>query len=132
MTRLIQRELEYLKVVPKDRGIELFESVRGQWFTSSRLMKRNMDVGFDDGLITPCLIPNAAQEEPVSIPYPTFDGLEKYGIRITYTISSAYLQNGTLKRLAGTNTDVQPLKDFPKIMEKIEQEAVQKYKYQIR
>jgi hypothetical protein len=132
MTRLIRKELDQLQVVPKERAIEIFESARGTWFTSDRLMKRNMDIGYDDGLITPCLIPGFTDEEPVSLPLPTFDGLQEYGIRVTYTISSAYLQNGTLKQMAGVNSDVEPIKHFPIIMKKIEQEAIRKYNYQIR
>ena len=132
MTQLINQELEALQVVPKERGIEIFESARGSWFTTDKLIRRNMDIGYDDGMVTPCLIPGFTDEPPASLPIPTLEGLDKYGIQVTYTISSMYLQNGTLKRMAGVNSSVQPLKDYPTIMKKIEQEAIQKYNYQIR
>lgn len=132
MTRLINEQLKELQAVSKQRALEIRETVRGSWFTDDKLMKRNMDIGFDDGLITPCIIPGFTDKPPVSISMPTFDGLDKYGIGVTYTISSFYLQNGTLKRMAGVSSAVQPLKDYPAIIKKIEQEAIQKYNYTIR
>lgn len=132
MTKLIDKELKFLQVVPKDRAIEIFESVRGAWYTADRLMKRNMDIGYDNGQITPCLIPGFTDEKPVSLPLPTLDGLKEYGIQVVYTIRSAYLQNGTLKRMAGAQGDVEPIRHFPIIMKKIEQEAISQYNYQIR
>ena len=132
MTRLIQEKLNELEVVSKQRALEITETVRGSWFTTDRLMKRNMDLGFDDGMITPCIIPGFTDKPPVSIPTPTLDGLNQYGIKVDYTISSFYLQNGTLKRMAGVNSAVRPLKDYPAIIKKIEQEAIRKYNYTIR
>ena len=95
-------------------------------------MKRNMDTGYDDGWVTPAIIPGYTEAEPISRKMPTLDGLDELGIKVKYTISSAYFENGKLKKLAGTNTDVEPAKDFTSIMKGIEAEAVNKYNYQIR
>ena len=132
MTTLIEKEFEKLQVVPRQKAIEITESVRGTWHATGKLMKRNMDTGYDDGQVTPSIIPGYSDEPPLSKPMPTFDGLDELGITIKYTISSAYFENGKLKRIAGTKTSVEPIKHYPTIMKNIEQEAVNKYGYMTR
>ncbi|MBL7215363.1 MAG: DUF4056 domain-containing protein [Phycisphaerae bacterium] len=132
MTALIQKEFQTLHVVPKQKAIAITESVRGTWHGSGKLMKRNMDTGYDDGQVTPALIPGYTDEPPISKPMPTFDGLQEFGITVKYTVSSTYFENGKLKKIAGTKSAVEPVKHFPTIMKNIEQEAIQKYGYMIR
>jgi hypothetical protein len=132
MTTLIEKEFERLQVVPKDKAIEITESVRGTWHGGGKLMKRNMDTGYDDGMVTPSIIPGYTDEAPLSRKAPTLDGLEELGIKIKYTISSAYFENGKLKKIAGADGDVEPFRDYPTIMKNIEQEAINKYGYMIR
>ena len=132
MTTLIQKEFDTLQVVPKQKAIAITESVRGTWHETGRLMKRNMDTGYDDGQVTPALIPGYTDEPPISKTMPTFDGLQEFGITVKYTVSSAYFENGELKKIAGTKTAVEPVKDYPTIMKNIEKEAIEKYGYMIR
>ncbi|MEN8127713.1 MAG: DUF4056 domain-containing protein [Planctomycetota bacterium] len=132
MTVLIAEEFQRLGVVPKSKAIEITESVRGTWHATGKLMKRNMDSGYDDGWVTPSIIPGYCSQEPISRPMPTLDGLEELGIKVNYTISSAYFENGKLKKIAGTKTAVKPVKHFPTIMKNIEAEAINKYGYMIR
>jgi hypothetical protein len=129
MTELIQQTLTELGVVSRRRSLEILESVRGTWFTSNKLLRRHMDVGFETGQIIPCLIPGQTDQPPVCLPWPNLDGLDKYGIKIVYTIQSPYLEAGALKRRAGIQGEVEPFKHYPLIMEKIKQEAVEKYHY---
>ena len=132
MTHLIKQELDRLQVVPKKKAKEITESVRGTWHKTGRLMKRNMDIGYDDGMVSPSIIPGYTNQSPISRMIPTLDGLDELGIEIKYTIRSAYFENGKLKKIAGTKTAVEPLKHYPKIMENIEAEAIDKYGYTIR
>ena len=132
MTALIQKEFEILQVVPRAKAIKITESVRGTWHGSGKLMKRNMDTGYDDGQVTPAIIPGYSQEPPISKPMPTFDGLQEMGIKVKYTVSSAYFENGKLKKIAGSKGSVEPVKHYPTIMKNIEQEAINKYGYMIR
>ncbi|MCD6174915.1 MAG: DUF4056 domain-containing protein [Planctomycetes bacterium] len=132
MTSLIAEEFEKLQVVSRARAKEITESVRGTWHTTGKLIKRNMDSGYDDGMVTPSIIPGYTDEEPISRTMPTFDGLDELGIKVKYTISSAYFENGELKRIAGIKTAVEPTQHFPTIMENIEAEAINKYGYMIR
>jgi hypothetical protein len=133
MTQLIDEELQRLQVVSREKAIEIVKSVRGTWHNGRfELMKRNMDIGCDDGMITPSVIPGFTDEESISRMIPTLDGLNELGITIQYTISSVYFENFELKKIAGSDGPVEPLKHYPKIMENIEQEAIEKYGYTIR
>ena len=132
MTELIGREFERLGIVSREKALEIFESVRGQWYTSGRLMKRNMDIGLDDGHIHPCIIPGFTEEPPAAIDMPALEGLERTGIGVTCTITSFYFETAKLKKMAGVNSDVQPVRDYPAILKEIEREAVEDYGYMVR
>lgn len=132
MTELIEQEFQRLEVVPKDKAIEITESVRGTWHATGKIYKRNMSTGYDNGWVTPSIIPGYTEAEPIERRMPTLDGLEELDIQVKYTIRSPYLETGQLKKMAGTNTHVEPAKDFAAIMAGIEAEAIDKYNYQIR
>lgn len=132
MTRLIADELERMQIVSKEKTMEITESVKGSWYGGSKLMKRNMDSGYDDGWITPSIIPGYTDQPPLSRALPTFDGLEELGMTVKYTISSIYFENGELKKIAGTKSSVEPVTHYPRIMKNIEAEAVNKYGYMTR
>lgn len=132
MTRLIEKEFQRLEVVPRAKAIEITESVRGSWYGGGKLTKRNMDTGYDDGWVTPSIIPGYTDQPPISRKMPTIEGLDELGIKIRYTISSAYFENGELKKIAGTKSSVRPLEHYPIIMKNIEREAVYKYGYTTR
>lgn len=129
-TRLLNQELTRLEVVPRAQAKQITESVRGKWYTYSSLMKKNMDSYIDDD-ISPCIVPGYSKSKPHHYPLPNLDGIEKYGIGIKYTISSFFLENGTLKRIAGTKSALEPLKDFKPIMINIQKEGVTKYGFDI-
>lgn len=129
-TRLLDQELQRLQVVSKDKAEKITQSVEGKWYTSSSLMKKNMDSHLDND-ISPCIVPGYTNAPPITYPLPTLDGIEKYGIGVKYTVTSMFLENGTLKRIAGTDDALQPLKDFKPIMENIQREGVEKYGFDI-
>lgn len=125
-TRLLNQELDRLEAVSKDRAKQITESVRGKWFTFSSLIKRNMDSYMDED-VSPCIVPGFTTAAPIAYPLPNLEGIDQYGIRIKYTVSSFFLENNELKRIAGTSESLQPLKDFKPIMKNIQKEAVTKY-----
>lgn len=125
-TRLFDQELQRLGVVSKTKAKEITESVRGTWYTSASLYMRNMDSYLDDD-VSPCIVPGYTNEPPITYPLPNLDGIQQYGIGVTYTINSMFLENQTLKRIAGTSDALQPLKDFKPIMRNIQAEAERKY-----
>lgn len=129
-TRLLNRELTKLQVVPKQQAERITESVRGKWYTSGTLKLKNMDSYVDDD-VSPCIVPGYSSAPPITYPLPNLDGVEKYGIKVKYTVSSFFLENNELKRIAGTSGELQPLKDFKPIMQNIQREAEEKYDFLI-
>jgi hypothetical protein len=129
-TRLLDQELQRLQVVSKAKAEKITQSVEGKWYTSSSLMKKNMDSHLDND-ISPCIVPGYTNAPPITYPLPTLDGIEQYGIGVKYTVTSMFLENGTLKRIAGTSDALEPLKDFKPIMENIQREGVEKYGFDI-
>ncbi|MBE0536095.1 MAG: DUF4056 domain-containing protein [Phycisphaerae bacterium] len=132
MTQSIDEEMARLQMVSKKEAREITRSVKGEWYTGSSLIRRNMDAGFDDGMISPSIIPGYTNEPPISIPLFTLDGLKQHGIQITYTIKSVYGEGNTLKKMANVNSEVEPVVHLPIILKQIEQEAIEKYNYTIR
>lgn len=129
MTESIRQTLSDLQVVSRSRALALLERMRGRWFTEDKLLRRHMDIGYETGRITPCLIPGLTDQPPVSVPWPNLDGLGPFGLHVRYTLRSAYFEAGALKRRAGIQGDIEPLKHFPLIMDSIKKEAREKYGY---
>ena len=126
-TRLLNQELKRLGVESKAKAKEITESVRGKWYTRASLYMRNMDSYLDDD-ISPCIVPGYTNEQPITYPLPDLDGIiEQYGIGVTYTISSFFLEHNELKNIAGASDGLQPLRDFKPIMINIQAEARRKH-----
>jgi len=138
MTLAIDKELRDLDVQPKKTAIYASEKMRGKWFKGHLLVdtiKKNLDVGLDDGYVTPVLVPDICEgAEPESRPIPTADILLKYGIVMRYEILPREWEKGRIFKVVygdKKGKKIQPDKHFPVIMNYIEKEAVEKYGYDI-
>jgi hypothetical protein len=65
------------------------ESMRGKWYSnnwfSTSIRRRDLDVGWDDGYVTPCLVPSVPvceDAKPCPLPIPTPDSLAEYGFSL--------------------------------------------------
>lgn len=125
-SQLLSRELDRLEVVPRAKAEQITQSVEGKWYTAASLMKKNMDSHLDED-ISPCIVPGYTSAEPIAYPLPDLDGIDRHGIEVHYTISAFFLENGVLKKIAGTSEDLRPLKDFAPIMRHIQREAVEEH-----
>jgi hypothetical protein len=114
------------------------ESVRGEWFSGDiallvDMKKRNFDIGLDDGLVTPTLVPNVSEcagAEPASYPVPTLDVLSKHGFCATVEIEPHEWEKGKILRIVypdGRGKRILPERDFPQIMDHMRQEAAARY-----
>jgi len=83
MTALIKAQMEYLGIVSAAEAHAAAEAMRGVWFEGNILVTmkvRNMDIGLDDGQITPLLVPSMCdQPQPQSYPVPTLTSFNKHG-----------------------------------------------------
>lgn len=93
VTLALRRQLELLGVQPAAVARQASQTVRGDWYSKrwffTVIHKRNLDIGLEDGRVTPCLVRSlpaceGAQACPLAVP--TLDGLSQYGFSATVLI----------------------------------------------
>ncbi len=134
MVEAIYRRLEKLDVQPRSTAIAASDKMRGKWYTGNfvpDMKMRNFDIGLD-GTVTPTLVPDVegCNSEPLPLPAPTLDTLERYGFSITYEIKpNALLVQDRIFKAAGSKR-IFPAKHFPAIIEHMKKDAAEKgYQY---
>lgn len=139
VTIAINNELRILRVVPRIKAIQLTESMRGKWFKGNHvpdMIRRNTDIGTDDGFVSPVLIPGAfedAKARPIEVP--KLEKMTVKGFGITYKIIPVYFEGQKVLKIAhpgGKAKSIEPVKDYPKLIEYINKKAVEKYHCDIK
>jgi len=136
MTLAIDRKLGELGAQPKSVAIYASEKVRDKWYTGYFLVdtiRKNMDIGLNDGFVTPVLVPGIcynAQPEPLAVP--NIDLLEIYGFSMKHNIYPNEWERGKILKVIypdGDGNCVVPEKHFSIYIEYIKKQAVEKYNY---
>ncbi len=93
VTTLLKRELARLEVQPEPAAWLAGKTVHGTWWTGNycwyHMVKRNFNIGLDDGWITPWLVPGMSGcdgSQPEECPVPTLAFLQRHGLAITFEI----------------------------------------------
>jgi len=136
MTLAINKRLKSLRVQSKSTAIHASEKMRGKWFRGYFLVdtiRKNIDVGLDDGYVTPVLVPGICDDaQPVPLAVPTADILSKYGFAMKYEIQPREWEKGKIFKVACPNEKcrrIQPDKHYPLIMDHVRKQATEKYHY---
>lgn len=112
--------------------------MRDKWYKGYILVdtiKKNIDIGLDDGLVTPVLVPgicDGAEPKPLSVP--TKDILKKYGFSMKHEILPREWEKSKILKIAfpnGHGRKIRPDSHFQVIMDYIKNDAVQTYGYDI-
>ncbi|UCF16162.1 MAG: DUF4056 domain-containing protein [Phycisphaerales bacterium] len=139
MTLAFDRELRKLDAQPAHVSKRASESVRGLWFTGDyfyiTMKERNLDLGLDDGYVTPTLIPAVSEcegAEPRPFPVPNLDFLSDYGFKIKFEIEPRIWEGSAILDVAysggGPRTNrVEPVIHLAPIMNYIRQDALERY-----
>jgi hypothetical protein len=139
VTLAIDGEMENLclqsKGVAKKAARQMRSGNCKDYVSIANYKKRNFDIGLDDGFITPWIIPSAGDcEDAVAQSYrvPTLDFLDKYDFTVRYKIEPRVWEKDQIfSAVYGEDTRGNKLLDpslqFGKIMNHIEQMAMQKY-----
>jgi hypothetical protein len=134
----LDEEMRTLGVQPAAVARHASESVRGTWYNGYvgffvDMKMRNFDVGVDDGLIGPTLVPNVAacpDAAPAYYPAPTLDALLQCGFWAFVEIEPHEWEKGKLLHVIypnGGGRQIYPATDFAPIMAQIRHEAADKY-----
>ena len=142
LTLALNRELSKLGVQPKAVARQAGELVRDSWFTGDfllcRMVKRHFDVGWDDGFVTPWLVPGAPgcdDAQPLDWPVPGLASLREYGFRVSLEIEPKELEKAAILRIIYPNGRpwgrIVPTAHFGPIIEHIRGQAIERYGPQV-
>jgi len=135
----LDREIQRLGGQPKRVARRAGEAVRGLWFKGGyivvTMVKRHLDIGLDDGWITPWLVPGIAEcpdAQPQLCPVPSLKNVERYGFRVTVEIEPKEWEKGEILKKAYPDPQdrrdrIDPTKHLAAIIEAIRAEAVERY-----
>lgn len=138
VTGLLDAELQTLGVQSRRTARQAAESVRNWWFTGSlwscRIIKRHLDIGLDDGIVTPWLIPDLAQcnrTVPQEYPVPTLSAVEQRGFAVRFEIEPKEWERTKILRIIQGDHErpgrIEPARHFGAIIEHIRGQAVARY-----
>ena len=138
VTMALAEELGRLGVQPAGVSQQASRSVRGQWYTGHigmflTMKKRGLDIGLDNGLVTPILVPDVpgcTGAEPAAYPAPTLAALAPYGFAAVLEIEPHEWEKGKILRIVypdGGGKRIRPEVHFAPIMHHIRQEATTRY-----
>ncbi|MCK4998063.1 MAG: DUF4056 domain-containing protein [Anaerohalosphaera sp.] len=136
MTALIDQEFKRLNVQPSSVAKQAVKAVKGDWYTGLfyfdvRMKKRNFDVGLDDGLLTPWLVPGICDEsQPTPCPAPNLDFLEDSGFEVDLEIQPRVFEARKIYSIIyenGKGKNVRPAQHFPVIMKFIIEDAIERF-----
>ena len=130
LSGILSFEYDRLDVQPLNVTKKSIKNVKGDWFNGkgfkSKMNIRNLDIGFDDGYVTPPVPPTRECEgtEVWECPVPNFNQAEKYGFRVGLYITPKGKEGIKIMNVAGKQDRIDVRKDFPKIMGHIKEDAL--------
>lgn len=134
MTEIIFRELLKLDPQPAATAKKATRTIDGKWFFGRypflTMKKRNFDVGFDDGSITPFRVPQMGFDAPPQLcAVPALESLDRHGFTRCLQMRPKANQKRQILKIIYPNKDgttLQPDIHFPQIIEHIRAEAIRK------
>jgi len=137
VTRLLNHELARLGVQPEPAAWAAGKAVYRKWFTGNyfwyHMVRRNFDIGLDDGFITPWLAPGVSAcdgSQAVDYPVPTAAFLKPLGFAVRFEIEPREWERrkilGIIYGNGGTGR-IEPTRHFGPILDYIRAQAVKRY-----
>ncbi len=139
MTLLLESEMRVLQAQPSITAWRAGEAVRDWWFVGNfffcDMVKRNFDIGADDGFITPWLVPGidaCEGREPKSYPVPDLRAVKKYGFSVTLEIEPREWEKDKILRAIYRDPKtrrrrLEPAQHFGPLLETIRAQAIELY-----
>jgi len=139
MTLAFDAELHKLDAQAAHVSRRASESMRGPWYTGDyfyiTMKKRNLDMGLDDGYVTPTLIPTVCEcegAEAQPFPVPNLDFVSEYGFEVKFEIEPRIWESDAILDAACSGATcrpnrVEPVIHLAPIMDYIKQDALERY-----
>ena len=131
MTEVILRELKKLDPQPVVTGRKATAIIKGKWYSGRypllSMKRRNFDVGFGDGSISPFRVPGIcdnAVAEPCTIP--PLEAIKQHGFTMHLTMTPKESERTNVLRIIKPDDGetLEPEKDFPKVIKRIRKSAI--------
>ncbi|MBN2269975.1 MAG: DUF4056 domain-containing protein [Sedimentisphaerales bacterium] len=140
VTVALLSEIESLGPQSRKVAMRASEQVRGKWFSGGFLFLinmrgRNLDIGLDDGFVTPWLVPSLDEcpgAQPEDYPVPNLDCLGEYGFSVRLEIEPKEVEKRKILKIVYPDSKkrgkrIEPAVHFSTIMDRIERDAREKY-----
>ncbi|MCE5185909.1 MAG: DUF4056 domain-containing protein [Planctomycetaceae bacterium] len=136
MTDVLYKKLRELDAQPPEVTSMACKQVYGHWFEGGfyffvKMYKRNFDVGFRDGQVTPWLVPGVCSNTVVPAPcvVPSLTDQALQGFKAALTLKPKILEQSHIYNAlaADHGTAIRPDKDFPLLLNHIMEQAREKY-----
>lgn len=137
VTVALDRALQGLGVQPRPAARRAGQAVHRTWFTGnfaySRMIRRHFDIGLDDGLVTPWLVPGVSAcrgSRPEDCPAPDLAALARHGFAIRFEIEPREWESAKILAIVypeGQRRRLEPARHFGPIMDAIRTQAVARY-----
>jgi hypothetical protein len=140
VTLLLNKDLEELIPQPAEVGKRASDTVKGLWYSGAvpgfvNMKKRNFDIGLDDGLVTPCVVPSVPECGCIraqSYPVPNLDIVESYGFSVRFEIEPREWEGWKILSIVYPDKEnrkkrLQPALHFAAIMDYIKKDAESRY-----
>ena len=134
--RLLAEKLNELKAEPASIGKKAGKYIKDAWYTGDiyffvTMKKRNFDVGFDDGQITPWLVPGMYPDvKPLPCPVPDTNCLADYGFQIKVRMDPRVAEKTKIYKALALDPShdwIQVDRDFPRLLDHIQRQAQTRY-----
>lgn len=133
MAAVIDETLKKLDAQSPEIAKQAVDHIKGDWYEGGfyffvEMKKRNLDVGLDNGIVTPWQIPGVCPDVPPQIcPAPDFRFLADYGFKVRVRLQPVEFEKGKIFSEIGLNRSdrIIPYIHFPIIIDRIRNEARQ-------
>lgn len=103
VTIAFDKELHKLGIQSKETARKASEKMRGIWYKGALIAEmkvRNLDIGIDDGFVTPMLVPGVCRDaSPEPLPVPKLYYLYTYGFKMVLEIEPRELERNKVFRI---------------------------------
>jgi hypothetical protein len=130
MTAALKDELMPLGPQSSAVAYHASDKMRNKWYSGYfdvQMLLRNMDMGLDDGHVSPALVPGICPDaQPMNLPVPTLDTAKRYGFTVDLTINPhGFTSHECLSSVysGGRHGPIILPQDLPAIMKCLQQQA---------
>lgn len=137
VTLAFQKELKNFGIQTRETARKASDKVRGIWYEGTLIAEmkvRNLDVGLDDGFVSPMLVPGVCRgAAPEPLPVPKLSKLYTYGFKMTLEVGMKEFEKNRVLKAIYPNISpneypkrIDPVKQLPAVMNYIKKELRQK------